>query len=740
MTDDDLLQFADEAAPCGLPRKTLTWKVLIVDDDVDVHESTELGFAGIDVCGRPLEFLHAYSAAEARTLFAERPQIAVILLDVVMETQDAGLQLVDEIRNRYGMKETRIILRTGQPGYAPEIEAIRDYDINDYKNKSELSRNRLYAALTAAIRTYQQIHVINAGREGLAKIVRGSAELLHTDGLSEFAAGIIIQMSGLLGLEPEGLVCARQDNGFAPVVIAAAGRFQDSVSKPLEALEDATIRRLLLTALEGEDRIIEPGYGMALHFGGRDERRLAAYIDAEPVSDSLDPGLLEVFCANVSVCLDNAALVHRLKTYSYHDTLLDLPNRRALIDRIDTWLHVRPSGHGWLAAIDIDHFGEINGALGHRIGDQLLQAVAARIGQACADATCIARIGGDCFGVMWSGKVADAEGLRTSFDAPLEFGEHRMTVSCTVGLVSFDDVAGDGSEALENAFLALKQAKHNGRGSLVRFDPSMGAEIRDRVRLLANLREAFCEEKLYLAYQPQIELATGRCVGIEALLRWRGHDGELIPPDSFVPLAEQSGLIVPLGEWVIRRACTEAAALQARGHGDLRVAINVSLIQFRDPRFLDRLGEILDETGAPPHNIELEITESVAMGEPTRMIELFDRIKAMGLEIAIDDFGTGFSSLGHLQRMRVDRLKIDRNFVGELGQSGKGGDIAGLVCGLGGRIGVELIAEGIETPEQAALLAAMGCQIGQGFLYARPMPADEWHGWLTDHCARRRGD
>lgn len=170
--------------------------------------------------------------------------------------------------------------------------------------------------------------------------------------------------------------------------------------------------------------------------------------------------------------------------------------------------------------------------------------------------------------------------------------------------------------------------------------------------------------------------------------------------------------------------------MAARGHGAVRMAINVSIIQFRDPLFLARLKSAIEDTGVRPGQIELEITESVAMGEPGRMIEMFARIKAMGLDLAIDDFGTGFSSLSHLQRMNVDRLKIDRAFVSEIGSAGKGGEIAGLVCGLGGRLGMELIGEGIEELAQADSLRAMGCQLGQGFHYARPMPADEWHAWL----------
>jgi EAL domain-containing protein (putative c-di-GMP-specific phosphodiesterase class I) len=300
-------------------------------------------------------------------------------------------------------------------------------------------------------------------------------------------------------------------------------------------------------------------------------------------------------------------------------------------------------------------------------------------------------------------------------------------------------VAGDGSEALEDAFLALKRAKHIERGSIARYNRSVTEEIRGRVSLMHNLHRAVAENELFLVFQPQVALGSGRCVGAEALLRWRTRDGEMIPPDRFIPLAEHSGLIVSLGEWVMRRACEEAALMAKRGHGAARMAINVSLIQFRDPHFLARLHAAIEDSGVSPDRLELEITESVAMGEATRMIEIFRRVKEMGLDIAIDDFGTGFSSLSHLQQMNVDRLKIDRAFVSEIGGTGKGGDIAGLVCGLGGRLGIELIAEGIEELAQAEHLQTMGCQLGQGFLYARPMAADDWRAWLDANVRQNGG-
>lgn len=732
MSDDEILAFVDEADAGALPaHSSHCWKVLIVDDDEDVHHSTELSLGRCDILGREVRFLHAYSAADARRVFAEETDLAVILLDVVMETDSAGLQLVDEIRNRYGLRDTRIILRTGQPGYAPELEAIRDYDINDYKNKSELSRGRLYAALTAAIRTYMQIRVIEAGRLGLTKIVHGSAALLHKQGLAELAAGVITQLSALLGLKPEGLVCARLEDDGRPVVIAAAGRFEALIGESIDTLDDPQVRALLTRALEGEAPVVGEDGGLALRFGRGGERPLAAFIEAEMRDGALDGQLIEVFCANVSMCLDNASLIGKLNRFSYCDPLVGLPNRQRLIEVIR-----EQSGGGVLAIIDIDHFGEINGALGSRYGDQLLQAVAARLRQECGEAACVARVGSDMFAVFWPGHAGDGRSVTRMFEHPLLVDENDITISVTVGLVHVEDVEGDGSDALQNGFIALKQAKGAGRGSVVRYGRRMGEEIRDRVILLNELRRAFADDELFLEFQPQVELTSGRCIGAEALLRWRRADGTMVPPDRFIALAEHSGLITSLGHWVIRQACHTAVALQQRGYGDLSIAVNVSAIQFRDPLFLHKLRTAIHDAGVDPRRIELEITESVAMGQPERMSELFDQIRAMQLEIAIDDFGTGFSSLSYLRDMNVSKLKIDRSFVTQLTQGGKGEQIAELVCSLGHRFKLGLVAEGIETEVQADLLRAMGCQFGQGWLFARPMSASAWFDWL----AQRRGE
>jgi len=320
MTADEELLFAKDVSSevSGKPREHLApWRILIVDDDPDVHTTTSFALRGTEILGRSLAFLHADSAEQARKVLGNENDIAVILLDVVMEEEDSGLKLVRVIREQLGMLDTRIILRTGQPGYAPEMDAIRDYDINDYKTKSELTRNKLFTALTSAIRSYRQIRTINSNRHGLDLIVRASGELLALSGIRNFAAGVITQMSALLGIMPEGLICVRRppegvlSHSDDTVVIAAAGRYASLINLPIKEIGNDHVYACLNHCMDLEQHVFGPDY-TTLFFGSRSHRNMAAYLDAPLEIDDSSRQLLEVFCTNISVGLENTLLFSQL--------------------------------------------------------------------------------------------------------------------------------------------------------------------------------------------------------------------------------------------------------------------------------------------------------------------------------------------------------------------------------------------------------------------------------------------
>ncbi|WP_341304552.1 EAL domain-containing protein [Pseudomonas sp. TMP25] len=726
IADDDLFNFDAETGHAPKENAEHAWHVLIVDDDQDVHQSTCFALANTQILGRPLRFLHAYSASQAVELLNEDTQVAVILLDVVMESEHAGLHLVKRIREEMANSETRIILRTGQPGYAPELEAIRDYDINDYKTKSELTRNRLYTSLTTAIRSYDQIHTINASRLGLGMVIRASSQLLARQGVSEFAAGIITQICGLLGLPPEGLVCA-YDHEFSPasaLIVAAAGNLTACIDKQLAELPDRHVADALKQALS-ERRNIYAETSTTLFFQGQGHNHMAAYLQTQRSLGELDKQLLEVFCSNIVITLDNVLLLSQLKDHAYNDQLLHIPNRLALIHALDRALAGSAASELTLALIDIDGFSEFNDTLGHTLGDAMLQAVSTRLQASISDSSLLARVDGDVFGILAEHSTLSQEHLQTVLQEPLQFAELSQRITATIGLARLDQVDGKGSDALKAASIALKHGKQQQRGSINHFSRKMEFETRARVQLLQDLRLAFERERLFVVYQPQYNLQNNQLVGVEALLRWRTEDNRFVSPAEFIPLAESSGLIVALGEWVLRVACHDLGIINQHSEHPLRMAINVSVAQLRHPGFIDMLSSALAESNVQPQLIELEITESMAMLEADLMTVLIEQIKARGLTLAVDDFGTGFSSLSYLERLNVDRLKIDLSFIRQLEQSEGGRRIVETIIQLGQSLDLEVIAEGIEQQSQAALLKQMGCHEGQGYLFAKPMPMNE---------------
>lgn len=712
-----------------------TWKIAIVDDDEDVHRATEFSLLDVKILGRRLEFIHTYSKAETHQRFAVESNIAVVLLDVVMETEHAGLELVCFIRDELKWRDTRIILRTGQPGYAPEEEAIRDYDINDYKTKNELTRKKLLTSLTAAIRSYDQLRTIEASRRGLHQIIASSSAFTMQDGIEEFASGVITQIAALCGVPSEGLLCAQCDgeaqfdNSMKYSVIASAGQYQNLMNRSIDDIDNPVIRDSLRRALTERVSLFEEN-NMTLFFSGRGKRAIAAFIELPYALSEVDLQLLEVFCFNLGVCIDNLGLVSQLKSYAFRDQLLLLPNRLRFIEQIDQIISNSMSDQ-MVCLIDIDDFASINDVLGHRYGDLLLRSVANRLQNALGSKTFLARVGGDVFGLLGGSSSLQPDVLQKLFIDPFVIDDTVHTVSMSMGLVALDSQSQSGADVLKDASIALKRTKGLQRGSYTLFTREMGVEIRERAMLMQHLHKAFDAERLYLMYQPQVNLKTRKVVGFEALLRWRTDDGQMIPPTDFIPLAEHSGLIMSLGAWVLRSACFAMVQLLEREYDLARMAVNVSAIQFRQPEFVSLVQAALRDSGLAPHYLELEITESVTVNGAAPFEEALAKLKELGVQIAIDDFGTGYSSLSYLDKLPVDRLKIDKAFVAQIDSAG-GPRIAELVIQLAKKLNLSVIAEGIETQRHWDVLERNQCDEGQGFLIAHPMLETAIDSWLNN--------
>ena len=426
--------------------------------------------------------------------------------------------------------------------------------------------------------------------------------------------------------------------------------------------------------------------------------------------------------------------LERASFLSAHDQLTSLPNRTLAAERLEQSLSAaaRPDGSPVaLLCLDLDHFKEVNDTLGHAAGDALLRTVAVRLRNCLRERDTLARLGGDEFAVIANAikEPREAEALATRLIAtarePVTIDDQRVFVGLSIG-IALSAPGLDAAELTKQADIALYQAKATGRGGYCFFAPAMNANMLLRKAIENDLRLAMERNELELHYQPQIDLATGAMIGAEALMRWTRPGHGPVPPAVFIPIAEETGLIVPMGAWLLVEACREAATWPA----GMRVAVNVSPLQFRFAGFLATVCEALAQSGLDPRRLELEVTEGILIHDTEETLAVLAELRAIGVRLAMDDFGTGYASLGYLRKFRFDKIKIDRSFVQNLGSDPNAEAIVRAVVGLSDALGISTNAEGVESLEQAALLQAHGCREVQGFLYSRPVPSKALHALL----------
>ncbi|EJW13216.1 diguanylate cyclase/phosphodiesterase [Rhodovulum sp. PH10] len=410
-----------------------------------------------------------------------------------------------------------------------------------------------------------------------------------------------------------------------------------------------------------------------------------------------------------------------------HDALTDLANRLLFSERMDDALaRLRLTGDGFVVlTFDLDLFKAVNDSLGHPVGDGLLRAVAQRLRDAVPSDCTTGRLGGDEFAILQpaglmrrDAAAALATILLAAIGAPYDIDGNRIEIGISIGIALAPDHGDDTSTLLKNADLALYRAKAAGRHCYRFFEAEMDAEARMHHVLEIDLRNALSRAEFELHYQPVVDIASQRPCGVEALVRWRHPVFGLIPPDRFIPIAEETGLIAPIGEWILRRACTDAASLPP----DVTVAVNLSPIQLRSAVLVETVQEILAEAGLPASRLELEITESVLLQRTSGTLGTLHRLGALGIGIVLDDFGVGYSSLGYLRLFPFTKIKIDKAFVGEMGQRSDCAVIVGAISGLARALDMKTTAEGVETADQFALVRAAGCTQAQGWLFGRPVP------------------
>lgn len=446
-----------------------------------------------------------------------------------------------------------------------------------------------------------------------------------------------------------------------------------------------------------------------------------------------ETGELEYFIAVGHDSTDVKQNQQKMEQLAYFDHLTGLHNRVLFKDQLRSALHAcqRDKSHFALMYLDLDHFKRINDTLGHEAGDALLIEVAARIKQCLREDDIVARLGGDEFAIMLH-QVGSAQyayvvanKVIAALNQPLVLSGQEVVVGVSIGITLAPDDSQHVDALMKNADLAMYQAKEKGRNTFQFYTADMNAQVEQRLALESDLRQALKNQEFELYYQPIIDLRSGKIVSAEALLRWHHPSRGLVSPQDFIPVAEDSGLIVPIGKWVVRTACQQAKNIQKSLHRPLKIAVNVSARQLHDNGFVAALKAALEDIRLAPEWLSVELTETTLMADGDMAIERLERIRTMGVSIAIDDFGTGYSSLSHLKRLPVNTLKIDRSFVEGLPEDEEDRAITTLIVAMANSLNYKVVVEGVETAAQLTFLTLCGCDYAQGFYFNRPVPADE---------------
>ena len=687
--------------------------VVAIDDDAVILRaiSKALSVAGL-VC-------HTATTGEAGLRLIREHAPDLVLLDLLLVGED-GFSVCREIRRTWSPEELPVVVITGLDDFAT-IHAAYQAGANDF-----LTKPLHWKHLPYRIR-----HVLRANQafKDLQKNTRTLRSLfaVHPDPI------FTVDTEGIVTLVHSGI--HGEDNDFRPPL----GTLDELLSNELAG----QVRERCREALAAPGEVVN----LEITHPFKDEGR---YWEGRFIASAEDRVLVMV-----RDITERKAFEHQIRHMAYHDALTGLWNRHALSSTLERLfqeiLRTEGTPHPKTAALlylDLDNFKRINDTLGHALGDDLLKVVAARIAEvlrptdvlarAESDVESVARVGGDEFCLilknlsspMDAGRVATR--ILEILRQPILLEGHELVVTPSIGIALMPQDGRDPDTLLKNADRAMYAAKEGGRNRFQFFNASMSSRLKERFAMEAGMRRGLAQGAFHVHFQPQIDARTHTVMGMEALLRWDDPEMGSIAPTKFIPVAEETGLIVDLGEFVFREALSFNQSLKAEGLPPIRVAVNLSSVQMLDPQLLERIEHCIALTGSDPHFLEVEVTESVLLEGSDQALATLNRMKELGITLALDDFGTGYSSLSYLHNYPFDILKIDQSFVQALTGVSQGRNLATAIIAMGKSLGMELVAEGVEHLDQANFLLARGCHKAQGFLYGYPMSPNDFRAYYRE--------
>ncbi|MDU0113177.1 EAL domain-containing protein [Psychrosphaera aquimarina] len=715
---------------------SIPWKILSVEDDINYQESLIYAIQDTIFNTRPVEILKASSAAEAATILTQNPDIALVLLDVVMEEDDSGLRLVEFIRNVQGNSAIRIILLTGQPGFAPRLEVMQEYDIDEYWNKSEIQYDMLCSIVSAHLRTWHSLSELKQATLGLQMVVEAARSLSSKYDLDSFTHVVLAEISNVISASADGILCIMQpcplpSNEVAPkaTVKAATGNSTRYINCEFNEEIENLYGDVCRNALEQMTHQFS-GHHSALFFPGDGE--IAEYylilVHTKQPLNLYNINLLQVFSENIANGFNNISFINRLAHLAYKDQQLNIYNR--------TWLQRELSNMSFadknnteLVIFNVKQFANKALIFGEDHSNQLIKQLYDSICNVTTERHVITKMSADTFAILYNKNDAvELESLIALTNEPMVVHGISHNLDLTMVRMDLNLLSELHPDRILYLALGMLNIARKQRINILDYSPEYLQQITEESEIMHGLRNAIAESELFIELQPKVNMQTNTIIGFEALLRW-SNQGVLISPARFIPVAEQSGLINQLDLFVFFEVVNALKALDVMGYR-LPISFNATISDLRDEHYINSILTIIEQGEINPKLLDLEVTESQAMLDYEEINPILMRFREHGVNVSIDDFGTGYSSLAHIAQLAANIIKVDRTFITNIEDDEVSYHVVDMVMKLAQRFGFSVIAEGIETEGQKSMLLEHGCHHGQGYLFAKPMSLEKLLDWL----------
>ncbi|MBH0017897.1 EAL domain-containing protein [Pseudoalteromonas sp. NGC95] len=730
-----LFVFDEEQEVNDLNKKVI--KILTVEDDINYQNALTNSLKEMQVDEEyTIEVLVANSISQAALVLSSHPDIALTFIDVVLEDDDSGLRLVDTIREVLGNSDMRIVLLTGQPGFAPEQHVMKSLDIDEYWNKSDVSAEKLQSIVTSNLRTWQYISQISSARKGLQLVLDASRSINSKHDMRSFSKAVLEEISNILHItNGGGIICSSGDSNTKAIISTANGCFDGFEG---QLVEQGVLSSDIYTDFElaiTEKRHVFSKHHTVFYFETKslDNKSYVTIVKSDNSIGEQNEYLLKVFSENVNTGFSNIALLNKLTELAYTDVSLNLHNRNWLTREIRN-MNLHEQYRTKLIVFEVEQFEEKAFTFGHDFCQILLIEVYKNIKLTFASfSPRIAIINNSSFGLLVNTDVEISKEMITVLNRPMcqiqmvrQYADVRVLEMGLRSVLSFSPekiISIAESSLSDNRSTSSKYIKHSQEKT---------EALTKRFSLMAKLRAAIGSGSLEVALQPKMDLVDLTPIGFEALARWQLKDGSFISPEVFIELAETAGLISELDCVIFDKILATIQELKNKGI-NLPVAFNASAFDLANPQYFDRIAQKIHEVNIDPSMLELEITETQAISNYDLIRESLEKFMALGIKVGIDDFGTGYSSISHITEITANILKIDRCFICNIEHNTDNQYILEMIVNLAKRFNFSIIIEGIETLEQCNWAKKIGCNVAQGYYFSKPLFVKDLIEWLKQY-------